>query len=296
MLSALQAQGGGGKPGEDNLADGGDKDEDQGGMLDKQGSNSDAGGDSDTERYSSTPSCSTPSSSTLQVPGMVGRRRTMSNAATHKGAKMATSDVVLADGGAEKVSTVYVTVGKAGRPTSKLEPSSEGPVQAMLRRLGSLQRQKDQEAVKPKTKGAEGITKPPRRKLGTRASLWEDGAPVVTEVTMRKPSRKKLTTLSSSDAMGSNDNPPPEGSTPKRPLSSILKRVPDVAMVTGPDLRGEEVMCDCSGTGTGQTESGYLTVGPVTDAVSLSEVITNESVVASVDNEPNYENVLINHS
>ncbi|XP_062328860.1 scavenger receptor class F member 1 [Osmerus eperlanus] len=292
VLSALQAQGGGGKPGEDSLADGGLMGEDKSGMLDNQGSNSDGGEDSDTERYSSTPSCST-----LQVPGAVGRRRTMSNAAAIKAqTPTPATDAHEVDPGTDKITTVYVTVGKTGRPTSKVEPTSEGPVQAMLRRLGSLQRQKDQEIGRPKTKGVEVITKPPRRKLGTRASVWEQGTPVVAEVTMRKPSRRKLTQPSSSGTIGSTDNPPPDGATPKRPLSSILKRVPEVVSVAGPDVRGEEVKLEGADAGLEQSESGYLTVGPVTDAVSLSEVIANQGLVVNVENEPSYENVLINNS
>ncbi|CDQ85454.1 unnamed protein product [Oncorhynchus mykiss] len=288
MLSALQAHGGKASEGEETET-----------------------GDPDVDRYTATP------------------RRTISNAAVNrKGGQTpgSTSDGQKAeiDKGMDKVTTVYVTVGKAGvgRPLSKLElPSSEGPVQAMLRRLGSLQRHKDQEGgtrSKGKILGAEGITKPPRRKLGARASVWEQGGhpplgvegPVGEGVPMRKPSRRKQHAHHSSPAVmgntddGTNTHPPPEGAnatiTPTRPLSSILKSVPEVA---GLEVMGERSAVRGENGDPGmhtETDSGYLTVGPagvVTNAVSLSEVIANDGVVASVDDGANlYENVMIMHS
>uniref|UniRef100_A0A8C7UK66 Scavenger receptor class F member 1 n=1 Tax=Oncorhynchus mykiss TaxID=8022 RepID=A0A8C7UK66_ONCMY len=263
-------------------------------------------GDPDVDRWTATP---TRAMSTLQVPGAVVGR-TISNAAVpRKGGQTpgSTSDGQQAE--MDKVTTVYVTVGKL--------PSLEGPVQAMLRRLGSLQRHKDQEVgTKPKGKspGTEGITKPPRRKLGTRSSVWEQGAPppsgvegaVGEGVSMRKPSRRKQHAHHSSPAvMGNTDTntqPLPEDSpatvTPTRPLSSILKSVPEVA---GSKVRGERSGVRRENGDPGmQTDSGYRTIGPagfVTDTVSLSEVITNEGVVAGVDDGPNlYENVMIMHS
>lgn len=319
MLSALQAHGGKASEGEETETGEGGVDGCGGGTgpLEDPESSGEAG-DPDVDRYPATPS---QAMSTLQVPGaVVGRRRTISNAAVNrKGGQAAgsTSDGQKAeiDKGMDKVTTVYVTVGKAGvgRPLSKLElPSSEGPVQAVLRRLGSLQRHKDQEVgTKPKGKcpGAEGITKPPRRKLGTRASVWEQGGPVGEGVPMRKPSRRKQHVHHSSPAVmgntddGTNTHPPPEGAnatiTPTRPLSSILKSVPEVA---GLEVRGERsaVRGEIGDPGMQtETDSGYLTVGPagvVTDAVSLSEV-ANDGVVASVDDGANlYENVMIMHS
>uniref|UniRef100_A0AAZ3QET5 EGF-like domain-containing protein n=1 Tax=Oncorhynchus tshawytscha TaxID=74940 RepID=A0AAZ3QET5_ONCTS len=319
MLSALQAQGGNASEGEeteggvDGCGCGGGT-----GPLEDPESSGEAG-DPDVDRWTATP---TRAMSTLQVPGAVVGR-TISNAAVpRKGGQTPGSKSDGQQAEMDKVTTVYVTVGKAGvgRPLSKLElPSLESPVQAMLRRLGSLQRHKDQEVgTKPKGKspGAEGIIKPPRRKLGTRASVWEQGAPppsgvegaVGEGVSMRKPSRRKQHAHHSSPAVmgntdaGTNTQPPPEDTpatvTPKRPLSSILKSVPEVA---GSEVRGERSGVRRENGDPGmQTDSGYRTIGPagfVTDTVSLSEVIANEGVVAGVDDGPNlYENVMIMHS
>ncbi|XP_061775170.1 scavenger receptor class F member 1 [Nerophis ophidion] len=204
-----------------------------------------------------------------------GRRRTMSNTAAHK---LAASAPDHPSGGSDKITTVYVTVGKAGRPASKAEASSEGPVQAMLRRLGSLQRQRDQDPGKSKAKeGAEGKAKPPRRKLGARRSVWEQGGPSGEEPAISKPVRRKHSSLSVPDTAATGDEA--ESIPLKRPLSSILKSVPEaVSAVRGP----------ADETGVGQT---YLTVGPAGGAVAVSD----EGAVVSV-NEPCYENILITHS
>ncbi|TNN23070.1 hypothetical protein EYF80_066813 [Liparis tanakae] len=162
-----------------------------------------------------------------------------------------------------KLTTVYVTVGKAGKP----ETSSEGPVQAVLRRIGSLQRQREQEPGKAKAKGAEGIAKPPRRKLGARASVWEEGGPPGGEVGICKPIRRKHAALNAADA----------DAAAKRPPSLVLTSVPEA----GSDPRSES-----GDPGTGKTEGTYLTVGP---AVSLAEVL-------GADEEPCYENVIFTHS
>lgn len=222
----------------------------------------------------------------LQVPGASGRRRTMSNTAAHKGSQLPTSASEAPTDVSDKVTTVYVTVGKAGRPMLKTEPGSEGPVQAMLRRLGSLQRQKEQESGRLKPKATEGITKPPRKKLGARASVWEQGGPSGGEGGVCKPIRRKLALLNSQDTPGASDTPSSENGTPKRPLSSILKSVPEVSSAdSGPDQSAERE--DASSE---KVESSYLTVGPAGDATSLSEVISNEGA------EPCYENVMIKHS
>ncbi|MGH0161571.1 UNVERIFIED_CONTAM: hypothetical protein FKN15_041370 [Acipenser sinensis] len=104
------------------------------------------------------------------------RRRTMSNAKRNATPQQITEEPVSDErGGSETISTVYVTVGKAGCPSKPpAESSKEGSVQAVLRRLGSLQRHKD-EASKPRGRG-DSISKPPRRKLGARAGLWQQGA------------------------------------------------------------------------------------------------------------------------
>lgn len=283
MLSALQSQGGAAKTGEGDEGEGEEREDE----VDAQATNNQESscdiGDQEVDR--------TPSRATLQVPGASGRRRTMSNTAAHKGTQMPTSASDAQAGVSDKVTTVYVTVGKAGRPVLKTESSSEGPVQAMLRRLGSLQRQKEQESGRPKTKTAEGITKPPRKKLGARASVWEQGGPPGGEVGICKPIRRKQASLNPPDAAGASDTPSSESSTPKRPLSSILQSVPEVASAdSGSDLRAEGDTRQGADPSTGRIESNYLTVGPAGDAASLTEVIANEGA------EPCYENVMIKHS
>nr|XP_020455830.1 scavenger receptor class F member 1 isoform X2 [Monopterus albus] len=290
MLSALQSQGSAARTGEEETAEDEQEKEDEVDVqvTDNQESSCEAGGQ-EADKL--------PHRATLQVPGSSGRRRTMSNTAVHKATQLPTSASDAQAGMSSKVTTVYVTVGKAGRPVSKTEPASEGPVQAMLRRLGSLQRQREQESGKPRPKGGEVITKPPRRKLGARASVWEQGGPSGGEGGVSKPIRRKHTSVSSPEAAGANDTPPSEGSTSKRPLSSILKSVPEVASPdSGSDMTAEGNTRQGGHLITGQTESSYLTVGPAGDTGSLTEVITNEGAVASVKDEPCYENVVIKHS
>ncbi|XP_034461198.1 scavenger receptor class F member 1 [Hippoglossus hippoglossus] len=280
MLSALQSQGGAARTGDEDAAEGEEKEEEEVDeqATDNQESSCEAG-DQEVDRTSSR--------ATSQVPSSAGRRRTMSNTAAHKGNLPQTSVCDAQAGVLDKVTTVYVTVGKAGRPVS--DTSSDGPVQAMLRRLGSLQRQKEQESGKSKSKGGEGITKPPRRKLGVRASVWEEGGPSGGEVAICKPIRRKHASHNSSDTVGLSEVSQSESGTPKRPLSSILKSVPELA-ASDPGLRAED-----EDSSSGKTESNYFTVGPAGDAASLTEVITNEGAVGSVSDEPCYENVMINH-
>ncbi|KAL1260886.1 hypothetical protein QQF64_008713 [Cirrhinus molitorella] len=232
----------------------------------------------DSERYSSGPL-----RTHLTVPS--GRRRTLSN--TRKSAQPPDRGQ---DADSEKVTTVYVTVGNTQK-MAKQEPPSEGPVQAMLRRLGSLQRQRE-EGTQPKGRG-QAITKPPRRKLGVRASAWEQATGSnQSEVVMRKPSRRKHNSLSSPCTVGATDSSQ-ENSTPKRPLSSILKSVPESDRLHSLEVEQDsEVVCETDTL----TEHTYETVAP-SDAVSTSsEIIINETVVDQAENEPNYENVYVNHS
>lgn len=235
--------------------------------------------EADSERYGSTPS-----RTHLTVPG--SRRHTPSNSKTNL-QKQASSEGHEMDKGAEKVSTVYVTVGKPVR-ASKADLISEGAVQAMLRRLGSIQRQRE-EASQHKSKGA-AVTKPPRRKLGARASLWEQtavsGQP---DVVLRKPSRRKRTSLSSPSTVGATDSQQ-ENNTPKRPLSSILKSVPEsTARVSGGDTDTSKA------SESDKIEAIYETVAVSDDASNTSEVITNETLTVQ-DKEPKYENIYISHS
>ncbi|KAM4627150.1 scavenger receptor class F member 1 [Polymixia lowei] len=291
MLSALQAQGSVARSGEEDGAEGAEREEGlDRRVADNQESSSEA---VDQEEDNNSITLSRP---TLQVPGTSGRRRTMSNTAAHKSVQSlaTTSDAQV--GITDKITTVYVTLGKAGRPESKVEASSDGPVQAMLRRLGSLQRKKDQDVGKPKPRGADGITKPPRRKLGARASVWEQGGASGGEVSICKPTRRKHTSLTSPGTLGVNDTPLSECATPKRPLSSILKSVPELASTdSGSEVRAEEARLQSGGPKVGQTETSNQTLRSMTDAGILTEVIANEGVVASVNDEPSYENVMMKH-
>uniref|UniRef100_A0A8B9SCP7 Scavenger receptor class F member 1 n=1 Tax=Apteryx owenii TaxID=8824 RepID=A0A8B9SCP7_APTOW len=69
------------------------------------------------------------------------------------------------------VTTIYVTVGTAGR---EAEAGGEGPVQAVLKRLGSAQwARRAAKEEPPARRSTEGIQKPPRRALAQR----RDSAP-----------------------------------------------------------------------------------------------------------------------
>ncbi|KAM9318470.1 scavenger receptor class F member 1 [Pholidichthys leucotaenia] len=287
MLSALQSQGGAARTGGEDGADGGEKEPGEYVEVNDNQEPSCSVADQETDKASSQTS--------LQFPGSSERRRTMSNTAVHKGCQHQSSASDAQTECPHKVTTVYVTVGKAGKPITKTQSSSEGPVQAMLRRLGSLQRQREQESGRVKTKGSEGIIKPPRRKLGARASMWEQGGPSKGEAAVCKPIRRKH---SAPETDSPNDVPPPDSDTYKQPLSSILKRVSEVGSAdSGSDLRGEDDMGQgTDDPGSGPTESNYLTVGPAGDTGSLSEIITNTGAAVGMDDEPCYENVLIQHS
>ncbi|XP_015736304.1 scavenger receptor class F member 1 isoform X2 [Coturnix japonica] len=66
------------------------------------------------------------------------------------------------------VTTIYMTVGTAGQDP-KAEGVVEGPVQAVLKRLGSLQKGRWAAKEEPKVRRSiEGIQKPPRRALAQR--------------------------------------------------------------------------------------------------------------------------------
>ncbi|KAG7282516.1 hypothetical protein CRUP_020231, partial [Coryphaenoides rupestris] len=286
MLSTLNVQGGAGasRPGEEDIvspgAEGGEDGAGEGGEENQESDNE--GAEQDHERTHP------------QVPGASGRRRTVSNATTAaaaaaagKGAQTPESPSAPPPAGVpEKVTTVYVTVGRAGRPTSKLEtPSSEGPVQAVLRRLGSLQRHKEQDSGRPKVKSAAGVAKPPRRKLGLRVSVWEQqGGPVGGEGRMSKPSRKKLPAVDAN----ANGSPASECDTAARPLLAVLKSMPETGL-TDPGSGGSPRM-ELADRYDGGGEPG------VTDPGYNVEVSANEATEASVGEEPSYENVLIKHS
>lgn len=214
-----------------------------------------------------------------------GRRRTLSN--TRKNAQPPDSGL---DADSEKLTTVYVTVGTTQK-MAKQEPPSEGPVQAVLRRLGSLQRQRE-EATQPKGRG-QAIAKPPRRKLGVQASVWEQATGShQSEVVMRKPSRRKHISLSSPCPVGETDFTQ-ENCNPNRPLSSILKSVPESDTLHSLEVEQDtDVVCETDTL----TEHTYETVAPSDGISTSSEIIINETVVDQAENEPNYENVYVKHS
>ncbi len=232
----------------------------------------------DSEKYSSGP---------LRTHLTVhnGRRRTLSN--TRKNAQPPDSGL---DADSEKLTTVYVTVGTTQK-MAKQEPPSEGPVQAVLRRLGSLQRQRE-EATQPKGRG-QAIAKPPRRKLGVQASAWEQATGShQSEVVMRKPSRRKHISLSSPCPVGETDFTQ-ENCNPNRPLSSILKSVPESDTLHSLEVEQDtDVVCETDTL----TEHTYETVAPSDGISTSSEIIINETVVDQAENEPNYENVYVKHS
>lgn len=270
MLSALQSQGGAVRNGEVDRAEGEEEEED--GTYDQVTDNMESRCEEEAEGVDQSQS-----QEALQVPRLSGRRRTMSNTAAHKG----TSDGEA--GAPRKVTTVYVTVGKAGRPLTKTDSCSEGPVQAMLRRLGSLQRQREQDPGKSRSKAAEGITKPPRRKLGARATVWEQGGPS----DVCKPTRK-CASHNPCDTSGPDEAVHPEENPSKQPLSSVLQSRPEEAAAdSGSGLRAEGGTGQGDDAGSGQTESSYHTVG------AAGDIITNEGAVVNMNDEPCYENILI---
>lgn len=222
------------------------------------------------------------------------QRQTHSNTAAQPGAQRSSCET--GAGRPDKVTTVYVTVGKTARQGWKAELNPEGPVQAVLRRLGSLQRQREQQSsgrFRPKT--TDGMSKPPRKKLGARASVWEQGGLSGEELSVCKPIRRKQALLGSAQTPTGTERLA-DGSTPRRPLSSILKSVPEAA----PDPQTPSDRLDQRAEGAtdsqgeesalGRVESSYLTIGPAGEARKITEVIANDGA------EPCYENIIIQHS
>lgn len=289
MLSALQGRGGeaaeGAEPEEAEQREG------PGEGLEPPSEAAEA----DPERYGATPS-----RPALSLPG--GRRRSLSNA-RRAGPAQAPPPAPPPQSAAEKVLTVYVTVGPTGAGPGA-GPGPEGRVQAMLRRLGSLQR-RGEEAGRGRGRGQSGggggsgggVCKPPRRKLGARVSVWEQAAAGGpgggaggghVEVHLRKPSRRKPPPLSSPGALG-NPAPWPESAPPTRPLSFVLNSVPEHTPAGGAE--GDADATAATGRhGNAHTESGYHSLG------AGGQIIANQGVGAGTDEGPQYENVLIKHS
>ncbi|CAL1570377.1 unnamed protein product [Knipowitschia caucasica] len=225
---------------------------------------------------------STSSSTVHENRGRKGKAKTTFNTSAHKRCHASASDSHMT--ASSKVTTVYVTVGKAGRPVSKAETSSEGPVQSMLRRLGSLQRHKDQGVDMGKSKGAEGITKPPRRKLGARVNLWEQGESPTVDSSICKPVRRKH--IQNNPLETETGSQTTSAESAKRPLSFILNSVPEVAPVQEVARAEEESNQD-------RSESNYLTVGPA--GTTHSQLMINDRAKPKDCEEPCYENVMVKH-
>lgn len=278
MMSALQSQGDAARTGEEDETDQNEREDGMDGKV------------PESEECCCKPVDQEEPRATSQGRRGSERRRTNSNTAARKGTQLPTPEA--AAGTSDKVTTVYVTVGKAGRPGWKADSNTEGPVQAVLRRLGSLQRQREQQdSGRLRPKASNGMTKPPRKKLGARASVWEQGEPSGTEVSICKPIRRKQASLGSAEAPAGTDGPPSDSGTPKRPLSSILKSVPEVAPAdVGSDPQTEGDANQGGESASGRVESSYLTIGPVGGAGKITEIIANEGA------EPCYENIMIQHS
>lgn len=278
MMSALQSQGDAARTGEEDETDQNEREDGMDGKV------------PESEECCCKPVDQEELRATSQGRRGSERRRTNSNTAARKGTQLLTPEA--AAGTSDKVTTVYVTVGKAGRPGWKADSNTEGPVQAVLRRLGSLQRQREQQdSGRHRPKASNGMTKPPRKKLGARASVWEQGGPSGTEVSICKPIRRKQASLGSAEAPAGTDGPPSDSGTPKRPLSSILKSVPEVAPAdAGSDPQTEGDANQGGESASGRVESSYLTIGPVGGAGKITEIIANEGA------EPCYENIMIQHS
>ncbi|XP_035239811.1 scavenger receptor class F member 1 [Anguilla anguilla] len=301
MLSALQIQGRGSE-GEEG-AEQEEAEQREEGPGEGPGEPAGEPGEPDPDRYSAAPS--RPS---LSVPG--GRRRTLSNARRSVPGQTAPGEAAPPEPAPEKVVTVYVTVGRAGpKAGPKAGPNPEGPVQAMLRRLGSLQKRGEEAGQGRGSSRAGGgagagggVTKPPRRKLGARVSVWEQaavgggagagggagGGAGRVEVHLRKSSRRKPPPLSSPGSLG-DSAPWPESTPPVRPLSSVLQSVPEntpPASGAGGDADGAAAT---GRHGNAQTESGYHSLG------AGGQIIGNQGVGAGAEEGPQYENILIKH-
>lgn len=103
-----------------------------------------------------------------------GRRRVVSST-RHVAQRVEALEAAAKSGGSweakgkePNVTTIYVMVGTAGQDP-KAEGTGEGPVQAVLKRLGSLQKGKWAAKEEPRVRRSmEAIQKPPRRALAQR--------------------------------------------------------------------------------------------------------------------------------
>ncbi|KAG2458915.1 SREC protein, partial [Polypterus senegalus] len=215
-----------------------------------------------------------------------GRRRTMSNAKRNALPHQAAENTVsVQKSNLEKISTVYVTLGKAVRQSKASSDSSmEGPVQSVLRRLGSLQRQKE-DSPKPSGRG-DNIIKPPRRKLGARAGLWEQAL----AASAAKGLPKQKTQVRHSNKLDCSVDSQ-EGTEVRRPLmsTSILK---NTVMSSGGETREKSEMENGDGAVGDQYET-HMECSMASN-INLSDQgapSADEKQTLTEDEGPKYENV-----
>uniref|UniRef100_A0A8C5MCB7 Scavenger receptor class F member 1 n=1 Tax=Leptobrachium leishanense TaxID=445787 RepID=A0A8C5MCB7_9ANUR len=209
----------------------------------------------------------------LQRSMPVGRRRTLSNA------QKAALKIDMAESSIGEniyeikrknpvISTVYVSVGppkKPYKPRRKSESNVDGAVQAMLKRLGSLQK---------------GVPKPVRKSLLQPPNFRASQSKISYE-------EEGKTTNQTADSSSGNSNARLQDNTVKKaviPTSSILKRV----------LNKVEGDTECGGS-TGDLENVYSSV---TDSVVIEQNANeDEHIYQSPEGtakvEPMYENISI---
>ncbi|XP_075445437.1 scavenger receptor class F member 1 isoform X2 [Ascaphus truei] len=218
-----------------------------------------------------------------------GRRRTMSNAQ-----KIALKADMLEVGLRENIyevkrknhniSTVYVSIGpprKPYKPRIKSEGNVDGAVQAVLKRLGSFQRgkQDNKHESNPRNNG-EGIPKPARKSLLQLPTSKTSQSKISHEEGLKITSKHPESLVVSSNATF-EDNP---AKKPLIPTSSILKKIVSKAE------EGTEWLGSCD-----KLENTYSNLpgpGKLWEQTNNAEHIY-PSAECREDSEPKYENVSI---
>ncbi|KAJ8257086.1 hypothetical protein COCON_G00192380 [Conger conger] len=101
--------------------------------------------------------------------------------------------------------------------------------------------------------------------------------------------RRKPPALSAPSSLG-DPAPRTESAPPARPLSSVLKTVPENTPAGGGAGGDEDAAMATGRHGNAQTESGYHSLG------AGGQIIANPGVGAGTDEGPQYENILIKQS
>ncbi|XP_014430973.2 scavenger receptor class F member 1 isoform X1 [Pelodiscus sinensis] len=208
--------------------------------------------------------------------GAPGGRRKAASSGRHVAQRVEALEAALNPNALEvkqNVTTIYVTVGTAGRaskPSESADGSREGPVQAVLKRLGSFQRAKRAFREDPPVrKSTESIQKPPRRALG----LGRDSRDVLPQPASPHKESCKTTDPEPSEApelrTGRHQIEAPEKRQSLTPTSPLCKRLAP----PGEGLTGDPKESDSPEEARSQE--------------------TNEQ--AAVEEEPKYENVSPNH-